>query len=216
MVDLLTAEELSTDTHPMAATISTRGKLRLMLSQDMATTTNQDHTPSVTMSTRVIQDMPTLINTAAKLEATTSTRERLRLNQDMAITTNQDHTPSVTMSTRVIQDMPAHINTAAKPEATTSTRGRLRLMLSQDMLTPVITNQLTLSATTNQDHTPMDTTSTRAIQDMPALTNPVTKPEATTSTRGRLRLSQDMATTVTLPTGPEVMVTAMFPGPLLM
>merc|ERR1712183_853530 len=150
------------------------------------------------MSTRVIQDMLTLINTAAKPEATTSTRGRLRLSQDMAITTNQDHTPLVTMSTRVIQDMPTLINTAAKPEATTSTRGRLRLMLSQDMLTPVITNHLTLSATTNQDHTPMDTTSTRAIQDMPTLTNHVTKPEATTSTRGRLRLmlSQDMLTPV--------------------
>merc|ERR1712183_104556 len=142
--------------------------------------------------------------------------------------------------------MPTLINTAAKPEATTSTKGRLRLMLSQDMLTPVITSHLTLSATTNQDHTPMDTMSTRAIQDMPTLintaakpeattstkgrlrlmlsqdmptlTNHVTKPEATTSTRGRLRLSQDMATlaTVTLPTGPPVMVTVMFLGPLLM
>merc|ERR1712183_205635 len=136
----------------------------------------------------------------------------------LSATTNQDHTPMDTMSTRAIQDMPTLINTAAKPEATTSTKGRLRLMLSQDMLTPVITSHLTLSATTNQDHTPMDTMSTRAIQDMPTLTNHVTKPEATTSTRGRLRLSQDMATlaTVTLPTGPPVMVTVMFLGPLLM
>merc|ERR1711973_34483 len=59
----------------------------------------------------------------------------------------------------------------------------------------------------------MVTMCTRAIQDMLVLTNTVAKPvlEATTSTRGKLRLSQDMATT------PLVTDTAVdMLGPLLM
>jgi len=144
----------------------------------------------------------------------TSTRGKLMLrpSQDMVtmpVTTPQGHTLMVTTCTRAIQDMLAHTNTAAKPalEATTSTRGKLRLMPSQDMAT----DMATLAATTNQGLTLSVTMSTKAIQDTLDLPSQFTKPEATTSTRGRPRLSQDMATTP-LVTGTAVDML----GPLLM
>jgi len=131
MVAQLTVPGPSMDTHPVFVT-STRGKLRLMPSQDMATlpvTTPQGHTLMVIMCTRAIQDMLVLTNTAAKpaLEATTSTRGKLRPmpSQDMATdmatlaaTTNQDLTLSVTMFTKAIQDTLALPSQSTKPEAT--------------------------------------------------------------------------------------------------
>jgi len=161
MVAQLTVPGPSMDTHPVFVT-STRGKLRLMPSQDMAT---------------------------------------------LPVTTTQGHTLLVTLSTKAIQDTLALSNLCTGLEATTFTRGKLRLMLSQDMAT----DMATLAATTNQGLTLSVTMSTKAIQDTLALPSQSTKPEATTSTRGRPRLSQDMATT------PLVTDTAVDTlGPLLM
>jgi len=95
------------------------------------------------------------------------------------------------------------LSTDTHPVSTTTTRGKPRPMPSQDMAT--------LPVTTTQGHTLLVTLSTKAIQDTLALTNLCTGLEATTFTRGKLRLmlSQDMATTMATQLWLQFLHTAM-------